>query len=136
MNTDFIEELATVQKIKNSNLCIVRIEKTEKCDGCKACAFGRNNHIDVPATNSCDCKEGDKVLVRSFIKKAYVPALVVYGIPILMILITVLITSMFLKEWLVIVCSVVAFGISLLIIAIIEKLISKKFMATIIRKVD
>jgi hypothetical protein len=54
-NNEFITEVGTVDKIKG-NLYYVKLSKSEKCEGCKVCDFGKNNSITVPALTEVDCK--------------------------------------------------------------------------------
>jgi sigma-E factor negative regulatory protein RseC len=57
-----IEE-GVVEKVKN-NLAFVRIEKSAKCEGCKACAFGGKRQLTLPCVTEVPCAANDRVLLR------------------------------------------------------------------------
>lgn len=69
----------------------VKLTKSAKCEGCKACGFGRKNHIVLPAHSQVDCCVGDTVFVampERDIKGSYV---FLYLIPLLFVFVGLLI---------------------------------------------
>ena len=58
-------ETVDVGVVKNvsGNFCYVTITKNERCNGCKACAFGKNDTITIKALNEAKSKKGDRVAV-------------------------------------------------------------------------
>lgn len=55
-------EYCTVHARKK-NRYYVKIVKNAKCEGCKACGFGRKNHLILPALSQIECETGDSVAV-------------------------------------------------------------------------
>ncbi|MDE6398593.1 MAG: SoxR reducing system RseC family protein [Clostridiales bacterium] len=49
---------------RKKNLYYVKLTKNAKCEGCKACGFGRKNYLIVPAQSEIECRAGDRVAVR------------------------------------------------------------------------
>ncbi len=49
---------------RKKDLYYITLTKNAKCEGCKACGFGRKNHLTVPALSEIECKAGDSVTVR------------------------------------------------------------------------
>ena len=94
-NNEFITEVGKVDKIKNG-LFYVKLSKSEKCEGCKVCDFGKNNHIIVPSLSEVECEVGDSVVIRAPIKKTYLSTLIMYVMPIVIM----------------IVCAIIAYNVS------------------------
>jgi len=65
-NNEFITETGTVNKIKGK-LYYVKLSKSEKCEGCKICDFGKNNSITVPALSDVECGVGDNVVISELV---------------------------------------------------------------------
>ena len=75
-------ERCVVQR-KKRGLYYIRLTKNEKCEGCKACGFGKKNFLVVPALSDIPCNVGDEVTVampQSRVKGAY---LYLYLLPLL-----------------------------------------------------
>ena len=73
------------------NVYYVKLTKSAKCEGCKACGFGRKNHVILPARSQVDCNVGDTVFVampERDIKGSYV---YLYLIPLLLMFVGLLI---------------------------------------------
>lgn len=67
-------EQATVYSRKK-NRYFIKLTKSAKCDGCKACGFGRKNYVILPAISEVECNTGDCVEVEmpeKSVKGAYV----------------------------------------------------------------
>ncbi len=122
----FITEIGTVNKIKG-NLYYVKLSKSEKCEGCKICDFGKNNSITVPALSDVDCKVGDSVIVRSPIKKTYLSSIIMYFLPIaVMILCAVISYNITQNDLTVIVTCLIGLVVSFVIIFLLDKIIRNK----------
>ena len=136
-NNEFITEVGTVNKIKG-NLYYVKLFKSEKCEGCKVCDFGKNNSITVPSLTEVDCKVGDSVIIRSPVKKKYLSSIIMYLIPIIVMLACALITYNVTKDDLIVLIScAIGLVVSFLVIFILDKLIrNKNNMPLIIKNVS
>jgi positive regulator of sigma E activity len=136
-NNEFITEVGTVDKIKG-NLYYVKLSKSEKCEGCKVCDFGKNNSITVPALTEVDCKVGDSVIIRSPVKKRYLSSIIMYLIPIVVVLVCAIITYNATKDdSTVLISCAIGLVVSFLVIFILDKLIrNKDNMPLIIKNVS
>lgn len=136
-NNEFITEVGTVDKIKG-NLYYVKLSKSEKCEGCKVCDFGKNNSITVPALTEVDCKVGDSVIIRSPVKKRYLSSIIMYLIPIVVMLVCAIITYNATKDDLTVLIScAIGLVVSFLVIFILDKLVrNKDNMPLIIKNVS
>lgn len=136
-NNEFITEVGTVDKIKG-NLYYVKLSKSEKCEGCKVCDFGKNNSITVPSLTEVDCKVGDSVIIRSPVKKRYLSSIIMYLIPIVVMLVCAIITYNATKDDLTVLIScAIGLVVSFLVIFILDKLVrNKDNMPLIIKNVS
>lgn len=83
-------ERCSVTKVKRG-LAYVAINKSQKCDGCKMCAFGKNDVIIMPALCDIPVKAGQSVTVRMPTKPVGNAVLAVYALPLLAMVIGALI---------------------------------------------
>ena len=136
-NNEFITEVGTVDKIKG-NLYYVKLSKSENCEGCKVCDFGKNNSITVPSLTEVDCKVGDSVIIRSPVKKRYLSSIIMYLIPIVVMLVCAIITYNATKDDLTVLIScAIGLVVSFLVIFILDKLVrNKDNMPLIIKNVS
>ena len=136
-NNEFITEVGTVDKIKG-NLYYVKLSKSEKCEGCKVCDFGKNNSITVPSLTEVDCKVGDSVIIRSPVKKRYLSSIIMYLIPIVVMLVSAIITYNATKDdSTVLISCAIGLVVSFLVIFILDKLVrNKDNMPLIIKNVS
>ena len=136
-NNEFITEVGTVDKIKG-NLYYVKLSKSEKCEGCKVCDFGKNNSITVPSLTEVDCKVGDSVIIRSPVKKRYLSSIIMYLIPIVVVLVCAIISYNATKDDLTVLIScAIGLVVSFLVIFILDKLVrNKDNMPLIIKNVS
>lgn len=77
----------------NQGKLIVNIKRHPACGACKACNMGEDRVMSLELDNSIDAHEGDKVKIElddSIILKG---ALVVYGLPLLGLMIGILLGS-------------------------------------------
>lgn len=108
----------------------VRIDKKDECSKCGMCLFPKNaNHIDLEALNPIGAKEGDSVEVVRNEGGKLLSALLVFLIPLLLIIGSVIATYLTKKDeiWILILSaiSVVAWFI---ILSFIDKKIKSKFV--------
>lgn len=87
-----MEEICNVEYIKNG-LAYVRLNKNEKCGGCKACSFGQGNSVVVPAIMEKECNAGDTVKVNMPQDAPKAASLVIYVIPLLFLLVGIFAAS-------------------------------------------
>lgn len=80
-----ITEECTVIK-KEKNLTYIKLVKSSKCDGCKACGFGKKNTLVLPALCEIDCNSGDRVMVTMPEKTITGAPIITYVIPLLFFL--------------------------------------------------
>ncbi len=83
-------ESCRVKKVRRG-IIYVELNKSQKCDGCKMCAFGKNNTIVMPALCDLPVQVGQTVTVRMPIQSAGNAALLIYAVPLLTMLIGALI---------------------------------------------
>lgn len=124
-----MNEIGQITKT-NGKTATVRIDKKDECSKCGMCLFPKNaNHIDLEALNPIGAKEGDSVeVVRSEGGKLF-SALLVFLVPLLLIIGSVIVTYLTKKDeiWILIISaiSVVAWFI---ILSFIDKKIKSKFV--------
>ena len=120
---------------RKKDLYYIKIVKNEKCDGCKACGFGRKNFLIVPAVAETDCKVGDKVTVAMpacNVKHSYIYLCL---LPLLGMFIGLMIPYGYGEKFMLI-GGIIGFLICLPIIYLLERLFrrKKKYLPTIIEK--
>ncbi len=76
---------------RKKNLYYIKIVKNEKCDGCKACGFGRKNHLILPAQSDIACEVGDYVSVAMPEKRVAASYVYLYVLPLLCLFIGLMI---------------------------------------------
>lgn len=108
-------EKGTVKK-KKRGIAYVQIARTEKCDGCKACAFGKNGTITMPALCDAKVSVGDVVNVEMPQKQAGAVALLIYALPLILLTVGALIGLV--GEWW-LQCTLAAAGLALGLICIV-----------------
>lgn len=136
-NNEFITEIGKVEKIKG-NLYYVKLSKSEKCEGCKVCDFGKNNSITVPSLSDVECKIGDSVVLRSPIKKKYISSIIMYLLPIIIMVLCAVVTyNITHNDLSVLIACGISLVVSFLIIFILDKLIrNKSNMPLIIKNIS
>lgn len=136
-NIEFFTETGKVEKIKG-NLFFVKLTKSQKCEGCKVCDFGKNNHIIIPSLSEVDCNVGDEVIIRSPIRKTYLSSLIMYLMPIVIMLISAIIVhNIFKNDLYVLIACAVSLLLSFLLVYILDKLVrNKKNMPLIIKNLS
>ena len=136
-NIEYITETGKVEKIKG-NLFFVKLTKSQKCEGCKVCDFGKNNHITIPSLSEVNCKVGDEVIIRSPIRKTYLSSLIMYLMPIVIMLISAIIVhNIFKNDLYVLIACAVSLLLSFLLVYMLDKLVrNKKNMPLIIKNLS
>ncbi|MBE5731508.1 MAG: hypothetical protein E7353_00605 [Clostridiales bacterium] len=136
-NNEFITETGTVNKIKGK-LYYVKLSKSEKCEGCKICDFGKNNSITVPALSDVECGVGDNVVIRSPIKKNYLSSIIMYLLPIVVMLICAIVSyNITSNDLTVLITCAIGLVVSFIIVFVLDKLIrNKNNMPLIIKNVS
>lgn len=87
-----MEELERcVVHARKGGLYYVKITKNAKCDGCKACAFGRKNYVVTPAVGEDGYAVGDTVDIRMPQKNVKAPYVYLYLLPLLCLFIGLMI---------------------------------------------
>lgn len=79
-------ELCTVKKIKRGTV-YVEISRTDKCDGCKVCAFNGKKSVVVPTVCGIAVAVGDSVEVEMPTRSAGIASLSIYALPLLFMVI-------------------------------------------------
>ncbi|MCI8412774.1 MAG: SoxR reducing system RseC family protein [Clostridia bacterium] len=129
-------ETCTVQKRKR-NLYYIRLTKNAKCEGCKACAFGKKNALIVPALSEIDCAAGDSVAVSMPEKRVKASYVYLYLLPLACMFIGLMIpyghgeSYMFLG-------AMAGIAVSVPAVYLIERMFRrrKKYLPVIVRKIS
>ena len=90
----FTVDVGIVKKQKNG-VYFVEIAKSDKCNGCKACAFGKNEKIVLKANSEVECAVGDKVAIKiCHNKNATLAYFTMFCIPLALIIIFALLAKL------------------------------------------
>lgn len=87
-----IIEECNVIKVKG-DYAIIELTRKPECEGCKACAFNRRNTIRMTAKCETSCLVGDKVMVEMPEKSVKGSWLILFVLPLVLLLASVLITA-------------------------------------------
>lgn len=118
-----IEE-SVVKKVKGK-LAYISLEKKAECNGCRCCAFGKNQIITIPALTDVTVKEGDKVRVIMPSKVIGAASFYMYALPLILILIGLLIGKRW-GDFGMIISALAALIISLPVVYFIDRLYRRK----------
>lgn len=129
-------EVCLVHSHKKSGYYIT-MTKSAKCEGCKACGFGRKNKLVLPALSQIECEVGDRVVVQmpeSSVKGSYV---YLYLLPLLFIFVGMMIPYGH-SELYMFIGAAIGFCVSIPLVYLIERLFRRraKYLPIIIRKID
>ena len=131
------QEIGTVEKRDGNNRYWVKIERNAACGSCKACNFGKQNHIVLPAVSDTEFTVGDKVRIEMSVKKTYLSSLILYVLPIFLLLAAFFITyAISGNEMLGLCVSLGGLIVGFLVIFLLDKLLRKYTVAKIISKED
>ena len=122
--------------IKTENGIVVRIDKKTECGRCGMCAFPKNaSHVDLNATADVEVNVGDEVTVETSENLKFLSALLIFGVPLLLIGACVLIGLLVFKSDLITLASaVVVTVLYFIVLHFIDKKIfkDKKYTTKII----
>ena len=128
-----MKEVGTVQKI-DGEYAFIRVEKKSACgENCATCKGGcvPTERI-IKVKNTKKCQSGDKVALDMNTKKVMSAAFMVYIIPLVMLILGYFLgESLFGNEGSAILSGVVLMIISMIIIAVFDRLSKDKYMAEI-----
>ncbi|WP_251613092.1 SoxR reducing system RseC family protein [Pumilibacter muris] len=129
-------EYCTVHARKK-NRYYVKIVKNAKCEGCKACGFGRKNHLILPALSQIECETGDSVAVAMPEKQVKGSYLYLYILPLLFLFAGLVIPFSY-GEKAMFLGGVIGLAISIPTVYFIERLYrrSKKYLPVIVSKIS
>ena len=113
----------------NGDRAVVRIDKKDECSKCGMCLFPKNaNHLDIDAVNSIGAKEGDIVEIDRKEGGKFISALLVFLVPLLLVIASVVVTYLCsLEELWILIFSIVTVVLWFIALAFIDKKIKKKF---------
>ena len=132
-----IEEYGIINKIEN-NIAYVTADRTSMCNNCPSKGvchpFGENeNKIEIKAYNKINAKIGDKVKVIIDEKKLLKASIVVYGFPVIVLIIFSIIGKiLFKKDIFSFLCGFGALIISFLLIKFYDEKNREKFKPEIV----
>lgn len=127
-----VRETATVVSVGGGQVK-VSVVKNERCDSCRACAFGKKNEIVLAAYADCEVRVGQSVQVVMPEKKPLTASVLLFIVPLIAFAIG-LIAGMPLGEWGMLGIGVAVFALSFVPLWIIDRKLSrsKKYMPRII----
>lgn len=86
-------EIGTVSKIDSRNRATIRFPRKTACENCHMCFKPRNEmFVSIVTKNTLDAHVGDKVSVSMGNQVVLTAALLVYGIPVLLVAVSLLLT--------------------------------------------
>ena len=122
--------------VKTENGIVVKVDKKTECSKCGMCAFPKNaSHIDLKATSEIAVKVGDEVTVETSESLRFLSALLVFGVPLVLIGACALIGLLVFKSDIItLVSAVVITALYFVVLHFIDKKIlkNKKFITKII----
>lgn len=72
--------------VKGGETATVRVDKKDECAKCGACLFSDNaKYVDFNAKNQVGAKDGDEVIISTFENGKLLGAIIVFGVPLLLI---------------------------------------------------
>lgn len=115
----------------------VKITKSSECNGCRACGFGRKNHIIMLAQSNIDCEVGDTVSIRMPDKTVKGSYLYLYLLPLLLAFIGIM-SAYGHGEKLMFLCGAIGLAVSFPLIYLIERLFRRKkgYLPVILGKIQ
>ncbi len=121
-----MRERAIVVKA-TGKIAIVRIEKRPECDGCKLCAFkAGKSTVKVKALNRAGAGAGDRVIVQAEKDNRLLASIVVYGIPVVLACVGVLLGALaFKSQLLAAVLCLVGLALGFFAVFLVDKLAAK-----------
>lgn len=117
-------EQCTVKKIKR-DIVYVELKRSDKCEGCKMCAFNKRDAMTVPAVCKMPVKVGQTVTVEMPTRAAGAATLLVYAIPLLLMVVGAVI-GLVGEWWLQLTLAAVGLAIGLAAIIPVERIYRRK----------
>lgn len=131
-----MKEEALVVKVEK-DVSSVRIDKKQECDKCGMCLFPKGaSHIEKQAKNPIGAIEGDKVIIESEKDLKLLGASLVFGVPLVLIILSMVIVLNLVKsELIALATALVSVTVWFIILALIDKKLKGKVktMPTIIQ---
>lgn len=122
--------------VKTENGIVVKVDKKTECSKCGMCAFPKNaSHIDLKAVSEIPVNVGDEVTVETSENLRFLSALLVFGVPLLLIGACALIGLLVFKSDIItLISAVVITALYFVVLHFIDKKIlkNKKFITKII----
>lgn len=109
------EECSVIKAHKNS--AVIELVRRSECESCKACVFNKKNVLRMNAKTEVACKAGDRVLVEMPEKQVAGASFILFAVPLVLMLISVLITAD--KPWyaqILSICGALAIGLAVVIL--------------------
>ena len=123
---------------KKGKYFVVRVTKNSACDGCRACAFGKNDYVDFKAKSSIDAAVGDTVIVETPSLKPVLPILLLLVLPIVLIVVAALLASVFTTDEIIV--AIVAIGVAIAsysaLFTLYKLVFAEKYLAEIKSKTE
>ncbi len=129
-------EECKVTKIKGG-FAYIKLERSERCGGCKVCAFNNADSIEIPAICDVKCEKGDTVVVEMPQKQYVLAPLILFGIPLFLFLIGLIAGSALKAEILMVVFAFSFAAIGLIAASLVDKLIrtNRVYMPVIVDRI-
>lgn len=118
-------ELGKVTAVMNDNVQ-VQFKRTSACDKCRACSIDQGGKVSITLKNDLGAKVGDIVEVEIWEKAVTLSYLIVFGIPLVMLLLGIILASMArFNELYSIITAASSLVFGFLIVFVIDKIIGK-----------
>lgn len=120
-------DFGKVISIDQNNNAVVQIERKQKCVGCNACHIASGGVMQLEVENTANAAVGDTVEIEISEKSITQSILIVYGIPLLLMLVGVIISSIYIKtEWIVGVIGIGALILGFVCVWALDKIFAKR----------
>ena len=126
--------------VKGGLTAKVRVDKKDECAKCGACLFSENaKYVEFNAKNQAGAKEGDEVVISTFEGGKLLGALLVFGVPLVIICAAAFFAlAVFKNEILLPIIAVIGVVLWFFVLALLDKKIKKfkRFSTEIVEIVD
>ncbi|MFI3229748.1 MAG: SoxR reducing system RseC family protein [Bacillota bacterium] len=114
-------EVGKIDKIKGS-WATVRFDRKLACENCNMCFKPKEeNYVELRVKNTVNAKVGDNVKVSMGDKAVITASAIVYAVPLVIVAIAVVISSLLSTEFVAFVSAIVALILSFVVVHIIDK---------------
>jgi|GEM_PF-2033733 len=133
-----MKEAARVVRLMKDRELELRIPQGDRCKSCKACHFlNPSGEMVLFAVNECDAKVGDLVMVEIDDNESRaLSSLVLYGIPVLVFVLTIVALSSLLPELAVFLTAIALTALVYVLIHFLSKKSAKKHMPKAVKKLE